>query len=121
MDYQTHQSAHDDGDGDEQIRIHLPCAQVGCEEFAQHTEGENMTQVEGIGGIPQQNCPAVFLDATLVRMLLVPATMELLGEKNWWLPAWLDRILPNLNVEGTSPKVPEPTADQPITEAQDAD
>ena len=43
---------------------------------------------------------AVFLDATLVRMLLVPATMELLGERNWWLPGWLDRILPSLNVEG---------------------
>jgi putative drug exporter of the RND superfamily len=43
---------------------------------------------------------AVFLDATLVRMLLVPATMELLGERNWWLPKWLDRILPTLNVEG---------------------
>ena len=44
---------------------------------------------------------AVFLDATLVRMLLVPATMELLGAKNWWLPKWLDRILPTLNVEGS--------------------
>lgn len=43
---------------------------------------------------------AVLLDATLVRMLLVPATMELLGEKNWWLPDWLDRILPRLDVEG---------------------
>jgi RND superfamily putative drug exporter len=43
---------------------------------------------------------AVFLDATFVRMLLVPATMELLGAKNWWLPSWLDRILPRLNVEG---------------------
>ena len=43
---------------------------------------------------------AVLLDATLVRMLLVPATMELLGDKNWWLPKWLDRILPRLNVEG---------------------
>ena len=43
---------------------------------------------------------AVLLDATLVRMLLVPATMELLGERNWWLPKWLDRILPTLNVEG---------------------
>jgi RND superfamily putative drug exporter len=45
---------------------------------------------------------AVLLDATLVRMLLVPATMELLGERNWWIPAWLDRILPQLNVEGTA-------------------
>ncbi len=43
---------------------------------------------------------AVFIDATLVRMILVPATMQLLGARNWWLPAWLDRILPNLNVEG---------------------
>jgi putative drug exporter of the RND superfamily len=43
---------------------------------------------------------AVLLDATIVRMLLVPATMELLGDKNWWLPRWLDRILPNIDVEG---------------------
>ena len=43
---------------------------------------------------------AVFLDATVVRMLLVPATMELLGERNWWIPKWLDRVLPSLNVEG---------------------
>ena len=47
---------------------------------------------------------AVLLDATLVRMLLVPATMELLGERNWWIPRWLDRLLPRLNVEG--PAVP---------------
>jgi RND superfamily putative drug exporter len=43
---------------------------------------------------------AVFLDATVVRMVLVPATMELLGDRNWWLPGWLDRLLPNLRVEG---------------------
>ena len=43
---------------------------------------------------------AVALDATLVRMLLVPATMELLGERNWWLPSWLNRILPNIHIEG---------------------
>ena len=43
---------------------------------------------------------AVLLDATIVRMLLVPATMELLGDKNWWIPKWLDRILPEINVEG---------------------
>jgi RND superfamily putative drug exporter len=50
---------------------------------------------------------AVFLDASLVRMLLVPATMELLGDRNWWLPRWLDRLIPNLNVEGTEPPPPE--------------
>jgi RND superfamily putative drug exporter len=43
---------------------------------------------------------AIFVDATVVRMLLVPATMELLGDANWWLPKWLDRILPNVHIEG---------------------
>ena len=43
---------------------------------------------------------AVFVDATLVRMLLVPATMELLGRRNWWLPGWLDTAIPTLRVEG---------------------
>jgi RND superfamily putative drug exporter len=43
---------------------------------------------------------AVLLDATVVRMVLVPATMELLGDRNWWFPKWLDKILPKLNVEG---------------------
>ena len=42
---------------------------------------------------------AVFLDATVVRMVLVPSTMELLGDLNWWLPKWLDRILPRIHVE----------------------
>jgi len=36
---------------------------------------------------------AVFLDATLIRLLLVPALMELFGSANWWLPAWLKRII----------------------------
>ncbi len=45
---------------------------------------------------------AVLLDATLVRLLLVPATMELLGEKNWWLPRWLDRLLPNVSIDGSA-------------------
>ncbi len=44
---------------------------------------------------------AVFIDATVVRMLLVPATMELLGDRNWWIPKWLDRLLPRIDVEGT--------------------
>ena len=43
---------------------------------------------------------AVLLDATIVRMVLVPATMELLGDRNWWLPRWLDRLLPHVDVEG---------------------
>ena len=43
---------------------------------------------------------AVFIDATIVRMVLVPATMELLGDRNWWIPKWIDRILPKIDVEG---------------------
>ncbi len=50
---------------------------------------------------------AIFLDATIVRMVLVPATMELLGDKNWWLPRWLDRILPNIDVEGHAEYEPD--------------
>ncbi|MQC83279.1 MAG: MMPL family transporter [Chloroflexi bacterium] len=46
---------------------------------------------------------AILLDASIVRMLLVPATMELLGKGNWWLPGWLDRILPVIHVEGSAP------------------
>jgi RND superfamily putative drug exporter len=47
---------------------------------------------------------AVAVDATIVRMILVPATMELLGSRNWWMPAWLDRILPRIEVEGHHPE-----------------
>jgi putative drug exporter of the RND superfamily len=58
---------------------------------------------------------AVFLDATLVRMLLVPATMELLGARNWWLPRWLDRILPRIDVEGHHAEVGDgPSADDGV-------
>jgi RND superfamily putative drug exporter len=46
---------------------------------------------------------AIFIDATLVRMVLVPATMTLLGEANWWLPRWLDRILPMVELDGPDP------------------
>jgi RND superfamily putative drug exporter len=42
---------------------------------------------------------SVAIDATLIRLLLVPATMYLFGDKNWWLPGWLDKILPHLSVE----------------------
>ena len=49
---------------------------------------------------------AVLVDATIVRLLLVPATMELLGQANWWMPRWLDRILPHLDIEGSSAEAP---------------
>jgi RND superfamily putative drug exporter len=50
---------------------------------------------------------AIALDATLVRLILVPAAMKLLGDWNWWMPAWLDRILPDLSFEGGGNE-PEP-------------
>jgi RND superfamily putative drug exporter len=56
---------------------------------------------------------AVFVDATVVRMVLVPATMELLGDRNWWLPRWLDRLLPRVALErepGPAILTPEPAA-----------
>jgi putative drug exporter of the RND superfamily len=43
---------------------------------------------------------AVLLDATIVRMVIVPAVLSLFGEKAWWLPGWLDRLLPNVDIEG---------------------
>jgi putative drug exporter of the RND superfamily len=43
---------------------------------------------------------AVAVDATIVRCLLVPAVMTLLGRSNWWFPRWLDRIVPNFSIEG---------------------
>ncbi|MDP2292048.1 MAG: MMPL family transporter [Actinomycetota bacterium] len=61
---------------------------------------------------------AVFVDATIVRMVLVPATMELLGDRNWWIPKWLDRILPHLDVEGHD-RTPTPvTAPDQAPEAE---
>jgi len=58
---------------------------------------------------------SVLVDATVVRLILVPATMNLLGRANWWLPAWLDRLLPRIDAEGaeagpapTPARTPEP-------------
>jgi len=51
---------------------------------------------------------AVLIDAFILRTVLVPALMHLFGPANWWLPGWLDRILPHLSVEGTPD--PEPAS-----------
>src|SRR5439155_24773131 len=50
---------------------------------------------------------AIFLDATIVRLVLVPATMELLGEANWWMPRWLARLLPVVHVDATEEGEPQ--------------
>jgi len=54
---------------------------------------------------------AVLLDATLVRMVLVPATMSLVGRANWWLPGWLERILPHVELEGGHKVTADPSVD----------
>ena len=46
---------------------------------------------------------AILVDATIVRMILVPATMKLMGRANWWLPAWLDRVLPTVDLDADEP------------------
>jgi putative drug exporter of the RND superfamily len=55
-------------------------------------------------------CAAVLLDAFILRTLLVPALMHLSGRANWWLPGWLDRILPRVSIEPATepPALPSP-------------
>jgi putative drug exporter of the RND superfamily len=62
------------------------------------TSNEVFLKLFGIG-----LASAVFLDATIVRMVLVPAVMQLLGKWNWWIPGWLERRLPRLDVEPVAP------------------
>jgi RND superfamily putative drug exporter len=63
----------------------------------------------------------VLLDAFVVRMLLIPAVMHLLGEHAWWLPRWLDRLLPDVDVEGARLERTHPVhAAQPAREAAGA-
>jgi RND superfamily putative drug exporter len=58
-------------------------------------ESDSMIKMIGFG-----LAAAVLLDAFVVRMALVPAVLALLGDKAWWLPQWLDRTLPRVDVEG---------------------
>jgi RND superfamily putative drug exporter len=60
----------------------------------------------------------VLLDAFVVRMLLIPAAMHLLGEKAWWLPRWLDRILPDVDVEGAKLERSHPVHEEQVDEHQ---
>lgn len=60
----------------------------------------------------------VLVDAFLVRMTLTPAVMSLLGEKAWWIPRWLDRILPNVDVEGAQLQRPEANGQGTIGSAE---
>ncbi len=66
-----------------------------------------LTGVPSIKELGLGSAVAIALDATLVRLILVPAAMKLLGDWNWWMPSWLDRLLPDLSFETGSPE-PEP-------------
>ncbi len=66
-----------------------------------------LTGVPSIKELGLGSAVAIALDATLVRLILVPAAMKLMGSWNWWMPSWLDRALPNLSFEGGSEE-PEP-------------
>jgi putative drug exporter of the RND superfamily len=58
---------------------------------------------------------AIIIDAFIVRTVLVPALMHLTGKANWWLPGWLDRHLPHVNVEGDTDHVPAQPELEPIS------
>ena len=77
-------------------RVITAAAAIMCTFFLSFVLGDNIIiKLFGIGF-----ASAIFIDATLIRMVIVPSTMELLGDANWWLPQWLDRLLPHLDVEG---------------------
>ena len=57
---------------------------------------------------------AIFLDATVVRLVLVPATMKLLGDANWWLPDWMARVLPTFDIDGGKRESPQPLEPVPV-------
>jgi len=59
---------------------------------------------------------AVFIDASIVRMMLVPATMEIAGRWNWWIPGWLDRVLPHISVDAPHPDDPPATRTHAVPE-----
>jgi RND superfamily putative drug exporter len=63
---------------------------------------------------------AILTDALIMRLTVVPALLSLLGEKSWYIPAWLDRILPNITIEPPTEKpavvAPSPPAARPATE-----
>jgi putative drug exporter of the RND superfamily len=64
----------------------------------------------------------VAIDATIVRVVLVPALMSLLGDRAWWLPRWLDRTLPSVNLEATTPaSINAPNMDAPSAAGRDAE
>ena len=94
------------GDNDESVitglastaRVITSAALIMISVFAAFVLGDDpVVKMMGLG-----LATAIFVDATIVRVVLVPATMKLMGDANWWLPAWLGRRLPRLDIDGGS-------------------
>ena len=84
-------------------RVITSAALIMISVFLGFVLGEDpVTKMMGLG-----LATAIFVDATVVRMVLVPAAMKLMGDRNWWLPGWLDRRLPHIGIDGEE-RLPEP-------------
>jgi putative drug exporter of the RND superfamily len=57
---------------------------------------------------------SVLVDALIIRSMLVPAIMHVIGDRNWALPAWLNRVLPNLSIEAEEPGPSTPRVPAPV-------
>ena len=98
-------------------RVITSAALIMISVFLSFVLGDNPTvKMIGLG-----LATAIFVDATLIRMVLVPSTMKLLGDANWWLPGWLDRIIPNLDIEGESKLPPDELEDRGPSNGPDSD
>jgi putative drug exporter of the RND superfamily len=85
-------------------RVITAAAAIMIAVFLSFVLGFDIRQIKLVGlGL----AAAVLVDATIVRMVLVPATMELLGNANWWLPKWLARVVPKISVEREAETVVE--------------
>ena len=92
-------------------RVITAAAAIMCTVFLSFMIGEDrIIKLFGLG-----LASAVLIDAVIIRSVLVPAIMQLFGERAWWLPAWLDRLLPRLHVE-PAPGDPRPTGEHPVVE-----
>ena len=93
-------------------RVITAAALIMIAVFLAFVAGEDVgTKMFGLG-----LATAILVDATVVRMVLVPATMRLLGAANWWLPSWLRRILPRVDLETPSAGAVLPELSGPRTE-----
>src|SRR4051794_36798448 len=92
-------------------RVITAAAAIMCTVFLSFMLGDDrVIKLFGLG-----LASAVFIDAVIIRSALVPAIMQLLGRRAWWLPAWLDRACPTLHVEPAEGD-PAPTGEHPVVE-----